>query len=105
MPLERHWERQNTALTRLSARERRMMGVVAATVALGALVIVVLAVATGAERVRPGCLRIDAPGTTGAYQLRPCGSAAITFCRTQGARHDAFAQRAQGACRRYRIPA
>ena len=105
MPLEGHWERQNTPLRRTTLRENRLVAIVTSLTVVLVAGIVVLAVGIGSTRVGRGCLQITTGGTTGAFVLHPCGADAIAFCRQQAPRSDALALQAHGACRRARIAA
>jgi hypothetical protein len=80
MPLEGHWQRTNTPLRRLSARERNLViaGLAVTAVALLALI---LATAGSTETApAPGCIRADVAGRVGGERIHPCGKAAETTC-------------------------
>ena len=103
MPLEGHWERQNTPLRATTLRENRLVAIVTSLTVILIAGIVVLSVGIGSTGVGPGCLQITTGGTTGAYVLAPCGADAISLCRQQALRSDDFAIRAQAACRQAAI--
>jgi hypothetical protein len=80
MPLEGHYERQNTPLYKLSSRElKAAVGVLAVT--LVALLAVVL-VTAGDSRPgpAPGCIRADVAGIVGAETIGACGEEAVKAC-------------------------
>jgi hypothetical protein len=103
MPLEGHWERQNTPLRLTTLRENRLVAIVTSLTVILVVGVVALAVGIGSARVGHGCLRITAGGTTGANVLAPCGRDAVSLCRQQALRRDDFARRARAACRQARI--
>jgi hypothetical protein len=103
MPLEGHWERQQTPLRRTSLRENRLVAIITSLTVIVVLGVVVLAIGLGSPSVGRGCLQITAAGTTGAFVLHPCGADAVSLCRQQALRSDALARRAQAACRQARI--
>jgi len=97
MPLEGHWERQNTPLRRLTGRERRILAAAAGLIALATVVVVVLALTTSRAAPPPGCVDVTAASTTGAATFRACGEDAKARCAaTDPARDGGLAQ----ACRR-----
>jgi hypothetical protein len=81
MPLEGHWERVNTPVRKLSERERRLVWIVAALVAVAAIAAVVVAIATSGSSPNAGCVEVEVPGTMGGGVNRTCGEAAAKFCR------------------------
>lgn len=81
MPLEGHWQTQNTPLRKLTRRERRAAAgmLIATVVVLGALLL-----ATGGDTrpgPAPGCIRASIAGRTGAELIQRCGQEAVSTCR------------------------
>lgn len=106
VPLERHWERQNTPLRGMTRRERLIVASVTMVACIVAVGVVVGALRTGAgPAARAGCVHVTAAGNTGGYVLRLCDGHAITFCRQQASRTDDFARQARQACRKARVAA
>lgn len=79
--MEGHWERVNTPLRTLTARERG--AVVSGTVATAIALLVVLLLTAGDSQPAPapGCIRASVAGRTGAELVQRCGGAAIATCR------------------------
>ena len=92
MPLEGHWRRTNTPLSR---RDKRLLVTVAGMAAIAAVVLVI-AYAGRSAPSNADCVVVDVPSTMGGARLRSCGTAAHAFCRTQGRRNATIA----AACRR-----
>jgi hypothetical protein len=103
MPLEGHWQRQNTPLRRLSRREGRTLAIVATIVLLAAAGVVYAVVNQGTTAARAGCIELTAASTTGGATLRYCGRDAAELCRSQAGRSGPVARSAQAACRRAHI--
>jgi hypothetical protein len=103
MPLEGHWERTATPLYELTRRER--------LVALGALLLTVLAVAAillataGTTRPAPGpgCIRALTPNVMGAEELNACGGRARRLCERFATDDDPVGDAVEASCRRARI--
>jgi hypothetical protein len=92
MPVEGQWDRNLTPLRR---RDRRVL-LVCACIAVAAIVGgVVFSLTRPAGPSNAGCVVVEVPSTMGGGTLRNCGSAAKTFCRTDG--RD---PRVAAACRR-----
>ena len=80
MPLEGHYERQNTPLYKLSSRELKA--------AAGALVVTVVAMlalvafTAGDSNPAPaqGCINPTVAGVVGAETLNACGQKAVDIC-------------------------
>jgi hypothetical protein len=80
MPLEGHYERQNTPLYKLSKREIKVaIGIIA--VALISMIAVVAATA-GDSNPPPvaGCINPTVAGIVGAETLNRCGQEAVDTC-------------------------
>jgi hypothetical protein len=99
MPLEGHWQRQNTPLRKLTARERRVaMGMLIASV----LVLAVLLLATAGNTrpgPAPGCIRAAIAGRTGAELVHPCGAEAIATCKHAAELEGPYSESVLSACR------
>ncbi len=94
MPVEGQWRRSNTPLSR---RDKRLLSALAALAAAGVTAAgIAYATRPASSPSAAGCVVVEVPSTMGGARLRNCGSAAHTFCRTQG-RLD---RRIAAACRR-----
>jgi Mn2+/Fe2+ NRAMP family transporter len=81
MPLEGHYERQNTPLYKLSSREITVaVGIVAVTV----VTIIAMVAFTGTSNSNPapaqGCINPTVAGIVGAETLNACGQEAVNTC-------------------------
>jgi hypothetical protein len=103
MPLEGHWERQNTPLRGLGRRELRALAVAVGVLAAAAALVLVLALRHHHTPARAGCVAITVPSTTGGASARACGRTAGRLCRTTLAR-DPSDTSARAACRRAGFP-
>jgi hypothetical protein len=104
VPLEGHWERQNTPLRRVGRREVRVLAVVASVLVLALGVVVYSALHHGTPQAGPGCVDIITASTTGGAVVHACGAKAEHWCQLEAARSDAFARTAQARCRRAGYP-
>jgi hypothetical protein len=81
MPLEGHYERQNTPLYKLSRRE---IWVATSIVAVTLLTVIVMVAFTGASNSNPapaqGCINPTVAGIVGAETLNACGQEAVNIC-------------------------
>jgi hypothetical protein len=81
MPLEGHYERQNTPLYKLSRRE---IWVATSIVAVTLLTVIVMVAFTGASNSNPapaqGCINPTVAGIVGAETLNACGQEAVGIC-------------------------
>jgi hypothetical protein len=101
MPVEGHWARVNVPVRTLTRRERRTFGVLVATLAVAALVVVVWAAARGGgPTVAPGCLDEFAGSTMGAVRVQACGADAARTCRAGGPGGAPLAASLARACAR-----
>lgn len=82
MPLEEgHWQRANTPLRRLTARERNV-----AVGGLAATAVAILAIVVGGNAgdshpgPAPGCMRALVAGRTGGEMVNACGAEARALC-------------------------
>jgi hypothetical protein len=94
MPVEGHWARARTPLSR---RDKLLLSTAGGAAGVAA-VVGALVLAHGGGGGRVSCLLVKVPSTMGGATLRECGAAAHDFCHTQGARDAivAAACRAQG---------
>jgi hypothetical protein len=72
MPLEGHWQRQNTPVAALPRRDVRALIAGAIVIALIALVAVAGAVIGSSPSASPGCKRVTVAMTTGGAQIERC---------------------------------
>ena len=106
MPLEGHWQRQQTPLRRVSRRELRLLAAVASVLALAAAVVLYAALRHEAHHAAAGCVEITAASTTGGATLHACGADAARWCRSEAGHTDTVARAVLTACARagYRVP-
>jgi hypothetical protein len=81
MPLEGHYERQNTPLYKLSSREIKVgVGIVVVTL----VTIVAMVAFTGTSNSNPapaiGCINPTVAGIVGAETINACGQEAVDIC-------------------------
>jgi hypothetical protein len=86
VPLQGHWERVNTPVRDLTSRERRLVRGALVMLALAAIGIAIVAIATKSsgttgKPLGAGCIRIEVPSTMGAGASDFCGQHAASFCR------------------------
>ncbi len=80
MPLEGHYERQNTPLYKLSPREIKAA---LATLVVTVVAMVAIVVATAGDSNPPtprGCIRAEVAGVVGAETISGCGAEAVAKC-------------------------
>ena len=99
MPVEGHWERQQTPLRRLSRRELRLLQTVAAVLIAATVAVVLIGALRHDPPVPANCLQVIAPSTVGAVNVRVCGADVGRFCRQQAGRSDTTALAVQARCR------
>ena len=99
MPLEGHWQRQQTPLRATTPRERRLVVAIASAVAAAAVALGAVAVLRGEPHSAAGCVDVTAAGTMGANTLHLCGNEAATWCRNGAQRAGTATERALAACR------
>jgi hypothetical protein len=99
MPLEGHWQRVNTPLRRLTARER---WVTIAVLAVTATALLGLILATGGDsRPQPqrGCIHVVVAGRVGGEVVAGCGAEARSICAHSARFHDPRAREVAEHCR------
>jgi hypothetical protein len=105
MPLEGHWERQNTPLRRTTVRERRLLAIVGALVAAATVGLVVyLLVAGGHSSASTGCVDVTAAHATGGARIHACGRGATRLCGMAASENTPLARGLRPQCRRNRVP-
>jgi hypothetical protein len=81
MPLEGHYDRQNTPLYKLSKRE---IWVAASIIAVTLVAVIAMVAVTGATNSNPppaiGCINPTVAGIVGAETLNRCGQDAVETC-------------------------
>ncbi len=82
MPLaEGHWQRTNTPLRRLGARERNMViGGLVATIVTVLAIVVVGGAGDSHPGPAPGCVRALVAGRVGGEMVNACGAEARALC-------------------------
>jgi hypothetical protein len=106
MPLEEgHWQRTNTPLRRLTARERSVVigGLTATVVAILAIVVGGNAGASHPGPA-PGCMRALVAGKTGGEMVNACGAEARTLCARTATFEGPRAEAILASCRGAGIP-
>jgi hypothetical protein len=101
VPVEGHWERQQTPLRRLGRRERRLLWVFVAVLVAATVAIALAAALHKATPVPAGCIQVTGPSTLGAAIYRECGTAATRWCREEAGRTDPLARAVQARCRTF----
>jgi hypothetical protein len=96
MPLEGHWERQQTPLRTM---ERRVLAGVAGAIAIAIAVVIIVAITGGASAAKAGCIEVTVPSTTGGASARACGKDAARYCDEQASVTGRDARATQEACR------
>ena len=99
MPLEGHWERVHTPLRSTGKRERRVVVIGSALLALALVIAVYAALHSGSSKTSPGCLDVVGASSMGGATYHACGRAAARWCRSVATRDDAVARRIQEHCR------
>jgi hypothetical protein len=100
MPLEGHWERQQTPLRALGRREMRALKAFAAMLAVAVVAVIAISTLDSSNTAKAGCIDVAVPSTTGGANARACGPDAARYCREQqnGTSRDAL--NTQAACKR-----
>ena len=80
MPLEGHWARVNTPLRKTTSRERRILWILVAVLAVAAIAGTVVAIGSSSPSTPTGCIRVEIPSTMGASASTICGDKAASFC-------------------------
>ena len=93
MPLEGHWRRLETPLSR---RDKRVLAAIACVAALATGGGIYAYVDRAPGRSDAGCVTVVIPSTLGGSTIRRCGAAARTFCRTEAGNNPEVAAQ----CRR-----
>jgi hypothetical protein len=105
MPLEGHWDRQQTPLRGISARERRVLAVVAALlVALSVALLVHGLASSSSPSASAACVDVTAASTLGGAKVHACGAEATRVCRSAGAGSSPLAVALRPQCRRLHLP-
>lgn len=90
----------------LSAREKRIIGVLLAAIAALAVVLVV-SLGSAARNSHNGCIYLTTAAATGAQEINQCGAAARTTCasaRAPGAYSSAASDAIAAECRKAGLP-
>jgi hypothetical protein len=99
MPLEGHYERQNTPLYKLSPREIKV-GVGIVVVTLVTIVAMVAFMGVGNSNPAPGvgCINPTVAGIVGAETITACGQDAVDICNHASEYTGARAETIIGNC-------
>jgi hypothetical protein len=102
MPLEGHWERQQTPLRLMTARERRIGAIVASALAVAtvALVLYIVLADSGSSAPAPGCISVTAASTMGGATVHACGDAAQRWCTVAAGETTPLARAIRPQCAR-----
>jgi hypothetical protein len=87
VPLEGHWQKQNTPLRKLTGRERRAGLAVLVVTVVAMLAVVVATVGDSNPPTPMGCIRAEVAGVVGAETISGCGAEAEAKC-AHAARYD-----------------
>ena len=103
MPLEGHWQRVNTPLRALTARERRLVSVAAVLIVAATIALVLFAATAKTAPPRPGCIEAIVPGAMGGQPVDACGTRARSICRERLGLSDPGSLAVEADCRRAKI--
>jgi hypothetical protein len=105
MPLEGHWQTQNTPLRKLSLRERTVL--IVASVVTAVTIAALLFVPSHNERPlldekggsHAGCIEVAVAGRVGAEPIVGCGAKASALCARASGFDNPRAETIVAACR------
>jgi hypothetical protein len=100
MPLEGHWQRQQTPLRALGRRELRVLKAFGAMLAIAVAAVIVISAIGGSTTAKAGCIDVTVPSTTGGANARACGSDAARYCKEQLTATTRDARNTLKACKR-----
>jgi len=100
VPLQGHWERVNTPLRKTTMRERRILWVVVALLAVACIAGAIVAFGSSSPSTPAGCIHLEAPSTMGGVASDICGNDAKTLCTGQQARTDPLSATILPQCRK-----
>jgi hypothetical protein len=100
MPLEGHWNRLNTPLRTLTARERRVVAAAIGLVLATALAIALVAAGSSSKPLRTGCIDAIVPGVMGGQPVQGCGAAARRICHAHLRLSDPGSRAIEASCAR-----
>jgi hypothetical protein len=86
-------------LRKTTLRERRILLVMSALLAVACVAAAVVAIASSAPRTPAGCVRVELPSTMGAVASDLCGQTARTFCGSEAAHSEPLEHTALPKCR------
>ncbi len=99
MPLEGHYERQNTPLYKLSPREIKVaIGIVAVTVVTIVAMVAFLGTSNSNPAPATGCINPTVAGIVGAETINACGQEAVDICSHASEYTGARAETIVGDC-------
>jgi hypothetical protein len=104
VPLQGHWQKVNTPLRETTSRERLLVRIVAALLAVAAIGTVIVAIATSGNgtsgtALGAGCIRVELPSTMGGVASDLCGKTAREFCLSHAANSEPLDNQVQPKCR------
>jgi hypothetical protein len=102
MPLEGHWERQQTPLRMPTSRGGQAAVAFAVAVAVAALVLLAYVVVAGSDSPHPaaGCVDVTGASSTGGARVQACGREAERLCATAATSDTPLARALRPQCRR-----
>ncbi len=103
MPMEGHWERVNTPLRGLTARERNVAIAAVTTIAVAMIVLIVVTAGNSRPPLSRGCVSAIVPGIMGGVSVEACGAQAKSLCAAHARREDPGSIAIEESCRRYGI--
>lgn len=98
MPLEGHYERVNTPIRKLTARERKAAVSVLAVTVVALLAVVFATVGDDGEPIPAGCFRTSVAGIVGAQTVSACGAEAEARCAHAARFDDPRSNKIVAAC-------
>jgi hypothetical protein len=99
VPLQGHWDRVNTPLRKTTLRERRILWVVVAVLAVACIAGAIVAFGSSSPSTPAGCVHLEAPSTMGAVASDICGNDAKALCTGRQAQTDPLSATILPQCR------
>ena len=104
MPLEGHYERQNTPLYKLSSREIRVaVGILAVTIVTIVTMVAIMGTSNSNPAPAMGCINPTVAGIVGAETLNACGQEAVDICTHASEYTGARAETIIGNCEKQAV--
>jgi hypothetical protein len=104
MPLEGHYERVNTPIRKLTARERRAAIAVLVVTVVAMAAVVIATVGDDSAPIPQGCFSASVAGIVGAQTISACGLEAEARCAHAARFDDPRSNTIVAACEQQGIP-